>query len=130
MGEAGGMMLNKIILSVFLMLGLAFACYGQVDQTLTLAPTTQQFTITLPANPTTGYSWALIAYDNNHIKVVSHTFAAPSAQLPGAPGQDIWVFQVMPGAANVAPLSLQFRYARPWDVQDNPSFKTISILFQ
>lgn len=119
------------IVSIYVVLGVILTCYAQTTaQTLTLAANTQQFNITLPANPTTGYSWTLMAYDNRYLQVVSHAYQAPTSGLAGAPGQEIWVFHVLPGAKPTTPLTLQFRYARPWNVRDNPSFQTISILFQ
>lgn len=76
------------------------------------------FTIRLPSNPTTGYTWLLRDYDKSLITPVKHEFEAPKKHLVGAPGVEVWVFRAKPDAFT-APHRTEIRmiYARPWEIE-------------
>ena len=77
------------------------------------------FTINLPANATTGYSWVLGKHDPL-IQLVTYTYY-PSAnkQLMGAPGHVVFQFKVIAKAFNLRPqpLAVELVYERPWNHQ-------------
>jgi inhibitor of cysteine peptidase len=77
------------------------------------------FTIKLKSNRTTGYSWYLREYDPNLLLPEKHSFEAPKERLIGAPGYELWTFQVKP-AGFVVPqqTTIRFIYARSWDTTD------------
>src|SRR5690349_6447782 len=80
-----------------------------------------EFTIKLPSNPTTGYSWFLTNYDNDLVQLVHHQFVAPkqsAKSLVGAPGEEVWIFRAKPEAF-IGPqqTTIRFVYARPWAKQ-------------
>jgi inhibitor of cysteine peptidase len=79
-----------------------------------------QFQIQLKSNPTTGYSWFLREYDSNLIKPIKQEFVAPKdKKLMGAPGYEVWTFQVKPAGFTVPQQSvIRFVYSRPWDGSD------------
>lgn len=73
------------------------------------------FNITLVSNPTTGFSWKLYRYNPKAIQLVSHHFQPAASQLMGAPGQEIWTFNVKKSAFNkIKHTVIVMRYARPW----------------
>lgn len=52
----------------------------------------QSFMILLKSNPSTGYSWSLVGYDKNLVKLNSHNYVHPRSKMMGAPGQEQWIF--------------------------------------
>ncbi len=72
-------------------------------------------TITVPANPTTGYSWFLKKYDRDLLIPKGATYNAPKKAMPGAPGYTVWRFFVKRTAFSVPRItSIKLIYARPW----------------
>ena len=75
-----------------------------------------KFTIKLISNPTTGYSWFLREYNKNLVKPISQSYQAGDKKLMGAPGYQVWTFQVMKEAFTVPQEThLRFIYTRPWE---------------
>lgn len=75
-----------------------------------------QFTITLQSNPTTGFSWFLSKYNQNLVEVISQKYVAPSSKLMGAPGYEVWTFQVTDAGFKVPQtMKIEMSYARPWE---------------
>ncbi len=71
-----------------------------------------RFDVTLEANPTTGYAWAL-AQDPNAavVRSLGSSFERPMDATLGTGGKDVWTFQAVgPGTATVTLV-----YARPWE---------------
>ena len=66
--------------------------------------------ITLPSNPSTGYSWKLVAGDGRVVHLVSHRYEPPKKALPGAGGHEVWRFV----AGVRGSVSLVLGYLRPW----------------
>lgn len=71
-----------------------------------------EFAVSLPANRTTGFSWALGApLDTDLLALVEQRYIGPESTLPGAGGRSEWRFRgVAPGATQ-----LTFIYRRPWE---------------
>lgn len=76
-----------------------------------------KFTVRLPANATTGYSWVLNGdYDQDLIKPVEHQYIAPDKKLLGAPGTSEWTFQLQAKAFKVpTKITVTLDYMRPWE---------------
>lgn len=115
----------KTIQFILLMLftTIAFAqptVYTEDKVGILVTPAHTQFTIKLKSNPTTGYSWFLREYDASFMKPIKHEFEAPAnKKLMGAPGFEIWTFQVKPSAFTVPQTTMmRFVYARPWEGLD------------
>ena len=75
----------------------------------------EQFAVTLPANPTTGYQWSLTNYDKSLLDFVNSRYIGPKTRRIGAGGQMVFTFKV--NAGKVLPKSTQmtFVYARSWE---------------
>jgi inhibitor of cysteine peptidase len=77
-----------------------------------------RFTIELPSNVTTGYSWEYgVPVDTNHLKLVKTYYNESQSDLVGAGGTQGWIFEaVQPGATSIA-----LEYKRPWEVTEPPN---------
>jgi predicted secreted protein len=75
------------------------------------------FTIPLPANHTTGYSWRLAkAPSPDILKQGGETYSQDDSGLAGAGGKEMWSFEGMgPGT-----VELEFEYARPFEKNAAP----------
>lgn len=82
-------------------------------------------TLTLPSNPTTGYSWFLIAYNKSLLNLVSHKYTPSSAtkngkQLVGAGGYETWQFKATQNALIAPQITyIKLAYTRPWEIKAN-----------
>ncbi len=89
-----------------------------VEQVRVLAG--KEFSITLAANHTTGYSWRLAStLDPALLQQVSNTYTerkSEDANAVGAPGEEVWTFTA--GAQGSVPLV--FEYARPFEKDAKP----------
>jgi len=95
-----------------------FDVAGGVEQIRVLAG--KQFSITLHANHTTGYSWRLAKpLDSAMLKQISDDYHAATADAVGAPGEEVWTFEGV-AAGNV---ELDFEYVRPLEKDAKPAKK-------
>jgi predicted secreted protein len=92
-----------------------FDVAGGVEEIRVLAG--KQFSITLPANRTTGYSWRLAApIDPAMLKQISDEYHAADSGAVGAPGEDVWTFE----AVGTGAVHLNFEYLRPFEKDAKP----------
>lgn len=83
---------------------------GGVEQVRVLAG--KQFSITLAANHTTGYSWRLASpLDPALLKQINNVYSEPTSGAVGASGEEVWTFESV-GQGKVA---LNFEYVRPFE---------------
>jgi len=79
------------------------------------APT---FTITLPTNPSTGYSWFLWKYNDDYIIPMTEKTLKPQKNVPGAPTVSRWSFNIDDDAFKVPHIFyITMLYARPWNLR-------------
>ena len=79
----------------------------------------EEFVITLPANPTTGYSWN-VDYDYDLLSLSSSEYVASPTRALGAKGTSVYIFEpLLPGKSTI-----YFVYKRSWEniVADTKSF--------
>lgn len=94
-----------------------FAAAG-VEQIRALAG--KEFSITLPANHTTGYSWRLATkLDPATLTLLSNTYHESTSGMVGAAGEEVWTFTAP--AQGTVPLT--FEYVRPFE-KNTPPAKT------
>jgi predicted secreted protein len=92
-----------------------FDVAGGVEQLRVLAG--KQFSITLNANHTTGYTWRLAKpLDPAMLTQISDDYHAATSDAVGAPGEEVWTFETV-AAGNVA---LDFEYVRPFEKDARP----------
>lgn len=76
----------------------------------------EQVTLRLEGNPTTGYLWELLRYNQELLSLVGETGFVRDADRPGAGGR--FVFRFAPRA--VGESRLQLAYLRPWEKKVRP----------
>ncbi|MDH3729629.1 MAG: protease inhibitor I42 family protein [Acidimicrobiia bacterium] len=79
----------------------------------------ETFEIRLTSNPSTGFSWAVVALPG--VSVSEPEFIAPDSDFVGSPGQEL--FEV--AAVESGDTHLVFEYSRPWE--DLPPEQTFEI---
>jgi len=98
---------------------------GDTPQTVE-ARVGQPFSVTLPSNPTTGYSWALAQpLDDAILQLVQNSYQRAGPAMPGAGGTEVWTFE--PLCAGYTTIALKYR--RPWE-PDDPSARLATFYVQ
>lgn len=120
------------ILTLFSLNAFSHEIYTEGKLGVAISPKDPEFVIKLKSNPTTGYSWFLRTYDTRFLTPLKHSFEGPTdKKLMGAPGFEVWTFQVKPAAfAFPQQTLLRFVYSRPWDGNEQPKqivFKVSSV---
>jgi inhibitor of cysteine peptidase len=87
------------------------------------------FTLTLKANPSTGFSWFLAKYDQTIVEPISQKYYSTSTERVGVGGYEVWEFKIKPEALRVPQvIEVQMLYARPWEpVNSKPAIFSIFI---
>jgi inhibitor of cysteine peptidase len=81
----------------------------------------QQFKITLPSNPSTGYEWQLAKpVDENLLKLITSEYEEPDSGRVGAGGKQVWAFK----AVGTGSVQIQLHYLRPWEKGTPPASMT------
>jgi inhibitor of cysteine peptidase len=92
-----------------------FDAAAGVEQIRVLAG--KQFSITLAANHTTGFSWRLTTtLDPATLKQISSDFHAPASDALGASGEEVWTFESVAQGR----VELDFEYLRPFEKDAKP----------
>ena len=83
----------------------------------------QEFTITLEANHTTGFSWQLAKpLDETLVKSVKNDYKPTPQKAGGSPmtgvgGTETWTFK----AVKSGKTPIEFKYVRPWEKDKEPA---------
>lgn len=86
----------------------------------------RQFTIALKANATTGFSWQLEAYDHRLLHLLWRDYQRPQTQLMGAPGIQLFRFQLNAGVATQKlDGTIHLSYRRPWEKTSDSAQETM-----
>ncbi len=78
--------------------------------------------LSLPGNPTTGFSWSLAETPDQNVLVETSQFYINSSRTVGSGGAEHWVFR----AAGAGATRLDLVYSRPWE-KSTPPAKTYSV---
>ncbi|MBE0480640.1 MAG: protease inhibitor I42 family protein [Dehalococcoidia bacterium] len=124
MKKAIGIALALVVLAGTL--GFAAACSGvdasspsmadiQVDasysgQEVKLVPG-KELSVTLVANPSTGYSWELAGNSDESVEFVDTKHQPAQSGLIGAEGEDTWTFKALKKGES----KIVLEYERPWE---------------
>jgi inhibitor of cysteine peptidase len=85
------------------------------------AATGADFSIRLPANPTTGYSWRIQEISGGEVvRFISSAYEGPESDRVGAGGVEVWTFQAM----RAGEARIEFLYVRPWEKKAAPADRT------
>ena len=112
-------MLDVLTRNLVAWLFFSWSVLGFSAETLnvTVDASVPQFTISLPANPTTGFKWVVDKYDTTRFTLLTEAYSAnPSARM-GSGGQSVFTFAVKATCKYPKATRMTFRYQRPWDEQ-------------
>ena len=85
---------------------------SKIDPTEIHSKVGTSFTIILPANHTTGYSWRLAKpVDSNVLKQLSETYSEDNSTRIGSGGRELWTFEPLRKGTT----DIEFEYARPFE---------------
>ncbi len=95
-------------------------------QSIVLKKDQKTFSITLKANPTTGYIWSVNKLDKAYIELVKEErIKLQDPKLMGAPSQKKYVFKLKQPLADKSTL-IVLKYARSWE-KDGETYRTFKI---
>ncbi len=81
-------------------------------------PLGQTFKITLPSNPTTGYSWQLATEPDSAIVTTEGREYRPETPVrSGSGGHEVWTFK----ACGKGRTAVTLQYVRPWEKGQSPA---------
>jgi predicted secreted protein len=107
----------KNFFTITLILGLTAFSYSQ-EKTYTekdseiSATVSENFTVSLESNQSTGYSWSLgMVSDNSQIVVAGMDYDLPDNAKTGQGGAEVWHLKAVASGT----VKLMFYYARSWE---------------
>eukprot|EP00027_Filamoeba_sp_ATCC50430_P017031 CAMPEP_0168578628 /NCGR_PEP_ID=MMETSP0413-20121227/21435_1 /TAXON_ID=136452 /ORGANISM="Filamoeba nolandi, Strain NC-AS-23-1" /LENGTH=94 /DNA_ID=CAMNT_0008612489 /DNA_START=32 /DNA_END=312 /DNA_ORIENTATION=+ len=71
----------------------------------------ETFTVSVPSNVTTGYSWEPKTVDDSKVRLVKSEYQRPSGNLMGAPGHHEFTFEAVGNGES----QIELIYKRPWE---------------
>jgi inhibitor of cysteine peptidase len=80
------------------------------SQTVTVR---QEFSVTLPSNPSTGFGWKVAGYDREFLQLLRQRYQKPEQPRPGAGGQELFDFLPL----KCGTTTIVFHYQRPFEKQ-------------
>jgi len=119
--------MKALIASLLLLCSLGGYAAGAT--TMTVDPSSSQFVVTLPSNPTTGYQWSVTTYDKSILNMTGSQYVAPQKGLIGAGGNMTFTFTLIKGKSYTKSTKMVFTYARPWDPKSR-TVKTVTVNFK
>ena len=93
---------------------------------LTINTKQEDFTVTLQANPTTGFQWTVIAYDKNIFDLINQQYIASKVGVIGAGGNTLFTFKLKKQSTYPSSSIIKFKYARSWE-PESAIFKEVKI---
>lgn len=117
----------KILFSSLL---LSFSMMAQANDTVSLDVNIKDpsFSLSLPANPTTGFQWTVEQYDKNLLTLSASVYEKPTTNLVGAGGVMHFTFAVQKGKTLPEHTQIQLKYARSWEPK-SATMKTVQVNF-
>jgi inhibitor of cysteine peptidase len=120
--------MRKITAIVFaLFINLTYAASPMSLQADKKSPT---FTVTLKANPTTGYQWSVIDFNKTLFTLAGKAYQKPKTNLIGAGGNMVFTFQLNKGQVYPKKATMSFSYARPWESKVKANNQQVVVHFQ
>ncbi len=120
----------KIIYYPFAVLACIICTISFAAEIIQVKPSSPQVSIKLPANPTTGYQWVLIKYDQTLMEKPIDHYLPPDTHLIGAPGYSVWQFKFKRSAFTAKQQTqVILEYKRPWEKTKGQE-KVVSFMIQ
>ena len=111
--------MNRLNCTVILCVLLCWSTLGFSAEKLsvTVDADASQFTVSLPANPTTGFKWVVSKYDTTHFNYLSSEYVATLPARIGSGGHSVFHFSRKSGVKYPRTSHMLFHYARAWEAK-------------
>jgi inhibitor of cysteine peptidase len=117
--------MNKIVPAIFAVFLLFYSyavagssCADHPEEGLLRKELGSVFTVTLEANPTTGYRWEISSVSpEGNVAVIGSGYSPSEPQLPGSGGLETWYFK----ADKKGRSEVYLKYSRPWEPEQPPA---------
>ncbi|KTD59263.1 protease inhibitor I42 family protein [Legionella shakespearei] len=106
--------MQKFILLLALLFGYSLMAHAD-DVSIDVNSNNKNFTVSLNANPTTGYQWKVVSFDKGLLTLSGSQYQKPNNKLIGAGGKMLFTFTLNKGKTYPAKTDMVFKYARPWE---------------
>jgi inhibitor of cysteine peptidase len=106
--------MKKFVLSLALLFGYSLIANAD-DMSIYVNSNNNDFTVSLNANPTTGYQWKVVSFDKGLLTLADSQYQKPDSKLIGAGGKMLFTFTLNKGKTYPAKTDMVFKYARPWE---------------
>ncbi|OGV26835.1 MAG: hypothetical protein A3F18_02635 [Legionellales bacterium RIFCSPHIGHO2_12_FULL_37_14] len=122
-------LLRKFCLGQVIFLFLLPRTFAGTAPVVPVAPKMNTFTISLPSNPSTGYSWSVVNYDKKLIKFIKQKYQPPKKdpKLIGMGGITNFYFSCLPKIKRPASTDVELKYARPWEKNSGKITKVVVV---
>lgn len=108
---------QKFIFILLLISSLVLPIGCSAKDNLIISAKEEIFTITLPANPTTGFLWSVSDYDKNLFELVEQNYITSNSNLIGAGGNSIFKFKIKKQSKYPNFSIIKFKYSRSWEAK-------------
>jgi len=100
---------------IFLILALFLITSCAAKDQVTINTKQENFTITLPSNPTTGFLWNVVDYDKDIFELSNQQYITSKVGLVGAGGNSLFTFKLRKQASYPKSSIIKFKYSRSWE---------------
>lgn len=114
-------------LMTWLVMSIGFAAASMM--TVPVKATQAHFTVRLPANPTTGYQWSVVSYNQQLFTLTGSHYEAMKTGRIGSGGVMVFDFTCKAKQARPARAKLVFAYVRSWEKQAVKT-RQVDVVFQ
>lgn len=109
-------MLLKNLQSIFIIIFSVVLFFGcSKTEKLHISMKQDDFTVHLPANPTTGFQWYLLDYDSKLFEVINRQYISSKVGVMGAGGYMLYTFKIKKQEKYPRKSVLEFKHARSWE---------------
>jgi inhibitor of cysteine peptidase len=121
--------MKKILVGVLFALSMTSCAGADEDLSINVDPKQSNFTVSLAANPTTGYQWKVVQMDQDLLSLSSSQYQRPQSKLIGAGGTMVFTFALNKGKNIPEQTKITFKYARPWESNNSGTLQNVTVHF-
>ena len=111
-----------------LLLGFSMIANAGDSLSINVANNEPSFTVTLEANPTTGYQWSVVQFDKQLFTLSKSHYQRSTTNLIGAGGEMNFTFSLNTGRSYPKQTNMVFNYARSWE-SGSSTAKNVTVNF-
>ncbi|MDF1757201.1 MAG: protease inhibitor I42 family protein [Legionellaceae bacterium] len=101
---------------------LFYGCSVNVEKD----PKKAEYTVSLPANSTTGFQWSIVEYDKSLFELINGQYLTSKIGVIGAGGTMIYTFKLLKQKHYPKTSKMKFKYARSWE-PESAIYKEVTV---